>query len=337
MKRIPSLCIGILLAASVCIWFWCGADGLVKSTEEKAREYSTGTKAAQGTEPSLRPAESPPLEPEVKAQKGQQEEGSRAPGVASAKVTTSAASSDPGAVALNQDATAAQKANTTKQEGATVGPKSEPSAAQILSQNLDMTIPANRAKLVQQLQEAERQKEQRVLEKARKLSLQLRIDKPGGGAAFLVDFDGDRPLYRENQNADAAISTSANLVRSTLPYNVDGTGVQIGLWEEKDPTSAGAVGTIPRLTHHEFGSRISVGDSSTVSSVHATHVAGTLIAAGYDTTNPLVRGMAPGATILAYSADNDISEMTALGAAAAGEPGKIYLSNHSYAFNYGWR
>ncbi|CCG98444.1 peptidase S8/S53 subtilisin kexin sedolisin [Fibrella aestuarina BUZ 2] len=60
---------------------------------------------------------------------------------------------------------------------------------------------------------------------------------------------------------------------------------------------------------------------------HATHVGGTLVAAGL---NPLVRGMASGANLKAWDASSDVSEMTGAGQ-------NLLLSNHSYGSIAGWR
>jgi len=198
--------------------------------------------------------------------------------------------------------------------------------AALLSQKHDMTNPSVRAALVRQVRALEDAGMAQVMEKARRLGLPLEGDRPGGGRFVLAAFEGDLPVYERTENANAAISTATNLVRSTSPFHVDGTGMIMGLWE---------AGGIPRVTHQEFGSptRITIMDGSTTASTHATHVAGTLIATGVVAS---VRGMAPGARLRAYSSTSDTSEMLAEGAASAGEAGRITLSNHSYGFDRGW-
>ena len=115
-------------------------------------------------------------------------------------------------------------------------------------------------------------------------------------------------------------------MRSTTPYNVNGSGIKLGVWE---------AGGIPRQTHQEIrtGKRISIADSATTATDHATHVAGTLAAAG---SNPVVLGMAPAATLRCYNSTSDTTEMTAVGASAPNTTKKIYLSNHSYGARAGW-
>ncbi len=198
--------------------------------------------------------------------------------------------------------------------------------AALLSQQHDLSDPGRRAELVRQLKAAEDAELRAAHEKARQLGLPIEGDMPGGGRFVLVGFDGDTPRYQQSENVNAAISSAADLVRSTAPYNVNGSGWTFGLWE---------VGGIPLLTHQEFGvpTKVTSRDGSTYPTDHATHVGATLAGLGI---NPLLRGMAPGALIDAYSATNDISEMTAAGAAYAGEPDKLYISNHSYGYRLGW-
>lgn len=200
-------------------------------------------------------------------------------------------------------------------------------AAALLSQKIDLTDPAKREQLVKQLRQIEDTEMAATRLKAERLGFPMIVHEPGGTKAILVGFEGDRPLYRADHNVNAAISSGADLVRSTAPFNVTGSGLKMGLWE---------AGGIPRTSHQEFGPgvRITIKDGSTTLSDHASHVAGTMLARGASAT---ALGMAPGAVIDAYDATNDNSEMVAAGAAAPGEAGKIYISNHSYGFISGWR
>ena len=54
---------------------------------------------------------------------------------------------------------------------------------------------------------------------------------------------------------------------------------------------------MPLETHLEFDSRVTLLDAGN-KTVHATHVAGTILAAGYDTT---AIGMAPAAELRAFN------------------------------------
>ncbi|MCP5551933.1 MAG: S8 family serine peptidase [Akkermansiaceae bacterium] len=149
--------------------------------------------------------------------------------------------------------------------------------------------------------------------------------KNNRGAYYrLVDLaDDGRPIYQISHNANAAISTAANLVRQTAPYNLNGSGWVIGLWE---------VGGVPRSTHQELTGRITLIDNPGTSD-HATHVAGTMIASGVMVS---AKGMAPAATIRAYDSVNDDAEMAAVAAAFSAQSGKIAISNHSYGLIAGW-
>ncbi|UCD36776.1 MAG: S8 family serine peptidase [Fidelibacterota bacterium] len=128
-----------------------------------------------------------------------------------------------------------------------------------------------------------------------------------------------RPLYYTTTNLNAASTISTDLLwpGGTSGLNLDGTGMLIGEWDE------GAV----LKTHQEFGGRVSVPVDSNGASDHATHVAGTMIAAGMV---PTAIGMAPAASLRSYDWDDDLAEMAA--EAAAGLQG----SNHSYAYVAGW-
>jgi len=81
--------------------------------------------------------------------------------------------------------------------------------------------------------------------------LPVKGEKPGGGAFELIDFDGERPLYRATCNANAAISSGANLLWAA-PYGVTGSGGTVGVW---DASSA-------RTTHQEYGGRVTTKDGS---------------------------------------------------------------------------
>ncbi len=80
-------------------------------------------------------------------------------------------------------------------------------------------------------------------------------------------------------------------------------------------------------SHQEFSARVTQGDAPSSTSDHATHVAGTIIAAG---TDVMAQGIAYEACLQAYDWENANSEMAA--AAADG----LSISNHSYGVMSGW-
>jgi hypothetical protein len=184
-----------------------------------------------------------------------------------------------------------------------------------------LSRPADRTRVVTRMAQMEGARRQNARTRAALLGLPLRTTLPNGRVQEISSFDGDRPRYFITGNVNAAISTGANLLRAT-PYSLSGAGVTIGLWD----------GGSARSTHQEFGGRVTVMDGAAAID-HATHVGGTLIASGVVAA---AHGMADSATINSYDWNSDITEMTSRGATYAGEPGKIYLSNHSYGIVSGW-
>jgi len=184
----------------------------------------------------------------------------------------------------------------------------------------DLADPAQRALAVAELAEAEEVRYEAVLAKAGELGVPVRVDGPGHRVAILHDMRGAEPLYRVTQNRNAAISSAANLLYPA-PYNLDGTGVKVGVWD------AGAV----RNTHREFNTARVIKRNNVALDDHATHVAGTVGALGF--TN-LAKGMAPNVAIDSWDWNSDYSEMTSSGAATStGDTSKIPISNHSYGYN----
>lgn len=184
----------------------------------------------------------------------------------------------------------------------------------------NLADPASRGQIVERMRVISEQRRQAARARAGQLGMPLRVELPNGSVREIAAFDGDQPVYFQTHNANAAISTGANLVRSA--YGVDGTGVTIGLWD----------GGSGRATHQEFGTRMVVKDGS-ASIDHATHVGGTMAAAGIVAS---AKGMAPLAVVDSYDWNSDVSEMTARGATAPNQADKIYLSNHSYGYISGW-
>ncbi len=131
------------------------------------------------------------------------------------------------------------------------------------------------------------------------------------------------PAFYVTENLAAAITISTNQVwpggDTGLGLSGAGTpGYRLGIWD------GGGV----RLTHQEFGGRVTQMDSPSSYSDHATHVAGTMVAGGFVAG---AKGMSYAANLNAWDWTNDESEMAT--AAAAG----MLASNHSYGFSTGWR
>ncbi len=198
------------------------------------------------------------------------------------------------------------------------------------NRSIDWQQPQARAQAVEEM----RAIEVRELNKARQIAQQrgkpLREKLPNGKVRELVGLDEDGDLlYVETKNVNAAISTGANLLHQA-PYSLDGFGLRVGVWDAPDSA---------RVTHQEFNegaaSRVTAMNGSTTPDNHATHVAGTIAAYGVAGN---AKGMAFQARIDSYDWTSDTTEMTSAGATAAGQHDtKIYLSNHSYGYSYGWR
>lgn len=125
-----------------------------------------------------------------------------------------------------------------------------------------------------------------------------------------------KPIYFSLDNVNAAKSTRANHLHSggTLGLNLNGQGMFSGVWD----------GGAARTTHQEFGGRMTIGDGVTTltdNSYHATHVTGTVGAAGVQAN---AKGMAPLSTVKTFDWNNDLAEVI-----AQAEDG-LLLSNHSY-------
>lgn len=183
----------------------------------------------------------------------------------------------------------------------------------------DLTDPAVRARVVEEMRELQTSQSLAVAEKARILGVPLRIDGPGHKVSILHDFRGDEPLYRVTLNANAAISTGANLL-IPAPYSLNGSGIKVGVWD------GGSV----RSTHQELTGRVTKRNSSAANDDHATHVAGTIGASGVQAN---AKGMAPQINIDSYDWDLDYTEMTAAGTVSASDSTGVPLSNHSYGYN----
>ncbi len=118
------------------------------------------------------------------------------------------------------------------------------------------------------------------------------VEIPYAKIATLADEDAvqyiEPPLPRLSAVNDSNRARTGSDVAQAPPYNLDGTGVSVLVYD-------GGVGL---ATHADFGGRLTARDSSGLSD-HATHVSGTIggdgtLSAG---TN---RGMAPGVTIESY-------------------------------------
>ncbi|GAC1430815.1 MAG: S8 family serine peptidase [Thermoanaerobaculia bacterium] len=106
---------------------------------------------------------------------------------------------------------------------------------------------------------------------------------------------GPMNLHIAPDNLESASASNVVAVQNA-PYNLTGQGVALSYFELAAADAS----------HPEFGGRLTPHGSFTGKSssdvTHATHVGGTMIAAG---VKPIAKGMAPSATLDEYDANND--------------------------------
>ncbi|WP_138431574.1 S8 family serine peptidase [Fodinibius saliphilus] len=160
---------------------------------------------------------------------------------------------------------------------------------------------------------------QAAVERAQKAGMPIQQVLPDGRVIELQRFENGHPIYFTTYNLGAAETSSIDEIWSggSTGLSLDGSTETLGIWD------GGGVLT----SHQEFGSRVTQQDSPGGISNHATHVGGTMIAAGVDNN---AKGMSFQADLDAYDWGNDESEMAS--AAANG----LRVSNHSYGTITGW-
>ena len=126
------------------------------------------------------------------------------------------------------------------------------------------------------------------------------------------------PLYDTTFNVNSADTMSLDELwpGGGTGLSLTGSGIVVGLWD----------GGLARTTHDEFGARVFIGESGGITD-HATHVCGTIAAAGVVAA---AKGMAYAANVKTFVWDDDQTEM------AAEANGTLRLSNHSYGQRRGW-
>ncbi len=116
-----------------------------------------------------------------------------------------------------------------------------------------------------------------------------------------------------NEGSAKTIGATELYSGASLGLNLTGEKLTIGLWDS---------GQI-RETHIEFGGRVTTGDFGGNVSLHATHVTGTVVAAGSSSTR---KGIAFKAKANTYDWFSDVQEMSLF--ASNGN----LVSNHSYGY-----
>lgn len=154
---------------------------------------------------------------------------------------------------------------------------------------------------------------------ASELGIPVKQTLPDGTVVELQKFENGVPVYNITHNRNAVEASLSNELwpGGSAGLNLTGMGRTLGMWD----------GGLIRESHQEFGGRAVQQDGATDLSDHATHVGGTMIAAGVVNS---ARGVAYEADLDAYDWSDDASEMAA--AAGAG----LIISNHSYGTRMGW-
>lgn len=155
------------------------------------------------------------------------------------------------------------------------------------------------------------------------------IPRDDGSAAYLVSREGNVPNYLAPFDLAAAVTVNTTNVwpGGSTGFSLTGTNTTISMWDEASP----------RLTHSEFGSRVTELDGVTNLSDHSTAVAGELAGVGNNVNSNGViitaaaKGMSYAAQVQARDFTSDYSEMT--GAVGTNH---MRLSNHSYGLIGGW-
>ncbi len=163
----------------------------------------------------------------------------------------------------------------------------------------------------------------RALRVADSLNIPVRQRLTDGRVIELMGFEEGIPVYYVTHNAEGAIMIGNHLIYPGAPSELDltGLGQTLGIWDE---------GWVME-NHREFMengvSRVRLMEEAGEVSFHATHVGGTMAAAGVDST---ARGMSWRAYLDSYDWNDDISEM------AAAAAGGLKVSQHSYGAVAGW-
>lgn len=129
-------------------------------------------------------------------------------------------------------------------------------------------------------------------------------------------YDG-LPIFFSISNAGSSktIRTSSLYPNGGLGLSLTGSGITAGVWD----------GGKVRNTHQEFtNNRVTPNDIATDLSAHATHVTGTILAAG---VSPTRKGIAYAAQALTHDWNSDYEEMVTFGSQG------YLVSNHSYGYN----
>lgn len=132
------------------------------------------------------------------------------------------------------------------------------------------------------------------------------------------------PLRPRSLNAVAAVISKVTPLFSA-PYNLTGDGVVLSMFEPDGP---------PEIEHKELTGRVTSHFAASASGDrHATHVSGTMLASG---VNASAKGMAPAATLHAFSALVDFDQLMANKGTDIVALGSV-ADNNSWDYGLSWQ
>ncbi len=181
--------------------------------------------------------------------------------------------------------------------------------------------------------EAIKQLENRIKNKNKKIQEEIdaflnsnkdakRVMRSGNKNYYLDRIIDGKPIYITTDNVNSAKATRTNFLHNggALGLNLEGQNMTIGIWDEG----------VARVSHFEFResassttSRVTTPDNTgTNYNSHGTHVAGTMVGRGYQSS---AKGMAPQANLVSYDWINDYLEVL-----NQARFGALLISNQSY-------
>ncbi|MEY3854097.1 MAG: Pyrolysin [Bacteroidota bacterium] len=192
---------------------------------------------------------------------------------------------------------------------------------------VDIYRPERKRQIQEKAEEYSRQSDslyQKSMRLARQRGLKIK-DSLGRGQVIMlqqINEIGEALYIGNHSNTQAGAMTRTNQVYAggtvgvSLSGKSDTMSGKLAIWD----------GGNALATHQEFGGRVKLQESSGSTDIHATHVAGTMVAAGMNST---AKGMAFGADLKVWDYNNDNAEIS-LNAA------NLLISNHSYGYQSGW-
>ena len=137
-----------------------------------------------------------------------------------------------------------------------------------------------------------------------------------------------------SRNINAGISLATRPVNREFPFQHQrGAGMLVGVWDAGSESKVRA--DHQEFTENGFSRVVNMGSMAAYTNYddHATHVSGTIAAAG---VLAAAEGMAPNAVVWAFDMNKDGGLISVYAASTANSPTNLYVSNHSYGPDFGW-